>query len=222
MSSINSKILVFANSKLGKKVDRGECWDLAFLALKYAGAKTPSGGFDGDSSDPKLYIWSSKTKNYAGSIPGDIIQYNNYKFSISAKNEPNKGEWSGMYEYQLGVPQHTQILKSKGSNGEAFVYEQNWSDENGNLIKKVAVNRNFINPGEFYISRAIFKEIFKGECPDPLLERIKIVVKKISGHYTIFRPEKKDEQASLIHKPNQSFSMMLPSRVNKKKIKYLI
>ena len=59
--TINQKIVLWAKGKLGKKVGRGECWDLAEQALKQAGAQTSNDlGPVGDDTD---YIWGEKVKN---------------------------------------------------------------------------------------------------------------------------------------------------------------
>ena len=44
-SSLNKLVLDYAHGKLGQQVGNGECWTLAFEALKDAGAKRP--GQDG-------------------------------------------------------------------------------------------------------------------------------------------------------------------------------
>jgi hypothetical protein len=42
--NLNAKVLQYAESKMGQKVERGECWDLANQALKFAGARQPGQG----------------------------------------------------------------------------------------------------------------------------------------------------------------------------------
>ena len=42
---VNQKVFNFCKKSMGKKIDRGECWDLAKFALNHAGAawKSPYG-----------------------------------------------------------------------------------------------------------------------------------------------------------------------------------
>ena len=73
---LNKKIIEYVNSVLGKRVDRGECWDLAFRALETSGAY-----FDRNSK---------KTVNVYGRLldltkeevmAGDLIQFERVKLN---------------------------------------------------------------------------------------------------------------------------------------------
>lgn len=219
MSIINSKILSFAAQNVGKKVDRGECWDLAYYALKHANGKTPK--LEGSLT----YVWSSQTKSYANALPGDILQYKGYRIRVEAKGTfridlPNGGYQeftSGYMEYTMGVPRHTQILKSKGANGQISIYEQNWTNTQNVLVKKVRINTQFLEAGTYTISRTRYKEIFKHDCPDPKLETITITVTHKGGTYKIYRPEEQvSETASLVHSPSAQMAFDLTIPKNKK------
>src|SRR5688572_26729462 len=98
--TVNEKIIEFAKKNMGKKVDRGECWDLANSALNYAGANwTPPYGF-GDKAD---------YKNRAIK-PADILQFSNVKFLY-----PNRS---------YSFPQHTAIVYKVNKN-LVTVFHQN-------------------------------------------------------------------------------------------------
>jgi len=62
---LNQKIIKFVDSKMGKKVGRGECWDLAADALKLVGAKWDGNYKFGIKINPKEECV----------FPGDIIQF---------------------------------------------------------------------------------------------------------------------------------------------------
>lgn len=71
---VNQKIVEYTKSKMGKKIDRGECWDLVSEALNASNAdwKAPEGF--GKLLDPKK----------EAILPGDVIQFKNV--TIESKN----------------------------------------------------------------------------------------------------------------------------------------
>jgi len=168
MSDLNQKVLRYCRNHLNKKVDRGECWDLAFEALKFAGANTPSG--QGSS----LYRWSAKKIPFSSAKPGDIIQFFEYKIDFT---EDDGGNWEvlpgGNFEY--GRPRHTSILKAKKSRGQVEVYEQNMRN-----IKKVKINTQYLVPGTYTDSS------------------LTVTVKKLGGRVVFYRPLKAPEIAYLV------------------------
>jgi hypothetical protein len=75
--TVNEKIITYCNNNLNKKIDRGECWDLANRALEYAGAKW---------SPP--YVFGTPYNYKKGTIlEGDLIQFEKVVFKTnSSKN----------------------------------------------------------------------------------------------------------------------------------------
>lgn len=65
VSSVNRSVAAYVQAHLGKKVDRGECWDLAAFALNDAGAKWDGYYGFGTIIDPRKDCL----------MPGDIIQF---------------------------------------------------------------------------------------------------------------------------------------------------
>ena len=100
-NTLNSEILKYAISMKGKKVDRGECWDLAAVPLKKYGAK-----WDGLLDFGELIAEGSGKKHYTNKgeeiAPGDIIQFK------SVTIEWKKGNSWGTKT--LGYPDHTAII----------------------------------------------------------------------------------------------------------------
>jgi hypothetical protein len=111
----NAKVIEYVKSVMGKKVGKGECWDLASEALNYANAKwTPPFGF-GKPVD--------RTK--AALMPGDIIQISNV--TMESKTETSITRWK--------MVQHTAVVYEVKSNNELVIAEQNV-----NNVRKVISN----------------------------------------------------------------------------------
>ncbi len=127
----NQKIIAYVNQSVGKKIDTGECWDLANAALNAADANwTPPYRF-GKPVDYK------KEKIF----PGDIMQINNV--TMESKTETSVTRW------KMAV--HTAILYEVGSEGRIKVAEQNV-----NGVRKVMIsnwNLNDIKSGKMQFYR---------------------------------------------------------------------
>lgn len=67
--ALNKQIVAFVDKHMGKKIGRGECWDLAKYSLNEAGAKWDKAFKYGKPVDPK------KDEVF----PGDFIQFENVK-----------------------------------------------------------------------------------------------------------------------------------------------
>lgn len=101
----NAKVIAFVKSMMGKKVGRGECWDLAAGALDYANAKWEAPykfGIPVDYKKATLY-------------PGDIIQINNV--TMESKTETSITRWKMIV--------HTAIVYEVKSKNEIVIAEQN-------------------------------------------------------------------------------------------------
>jgi len=101
ISEIQREVVNFAADNIGKRIGRGECWDLADQALRAAGAEPPKGYSFGDRI-PLNEIQ-----------PGDILQFTSARF-----DEP--GYWTIM-----GTPNHTAVVHAVGDT-RAFILQQNF------------------------------------------------------------------------------------------------
>lgn len=103
---LNQQILAYVNTVVGKKVDRGECWDLANQALSRNNAdwKFPT-------TFGKLY-----NPEKQAILPGDLVQFSNVKI----KNK-NGETWT--------FPKHTAIVMEVRENGVLLVAEQNVNEK---------------------------------------------------------------------------------------------
>jgi hypothetical protein len=74
-STPNQKVHHWVRGRLGQKVGKGECWDLAELALQQAGAQgSAEQGPMGDDAD---YVWGDRVE-LTEVRPGDILQFRDY------------------------------------------------------------------------------------------------------------------------------------------------
>lgn len=124
----NKAIIAFAESKKGKKVGKGECWDLAKAALDAAGADwTPPYGF-GKELDPKKDTI----------IPGDIIQLEKVKIV-----NPDKS-WQD-------IPHHTAIISQVLAPNKYVVAEQNANGKHSVIFAEMDLNN--MKKGKYSIYR---------------------------------------------------------------------
>ncbi|GAB4239712.1 MAG: hypothetical protein Tsb0034_15890 [Ekhidna sp.] len=123
LPGLNAKVIEFVNKNMGKKVDRGECWDLAAGALAYANAYF-------DRSSIKTAMIYGKELNPAKDeiLPGDMIQFKKVKMKWTEGNTT--------YESSLGMPDHTAIVYKVNGKGDYEIAHQN----TGEWGKKVGVN----------------------------------------------------------------------------------
>jgi hypothetical protein len=110
----NRKIIAWAEHKIGKKIDRGECVDLAIFGLQEAGSKPPA---------LSQYLWGERLPPGVMPLPGDIIQFENATFGESS------------------IAHHTVVVYDVFKPGEIEVLHQNWA--NGNESGRVVAFKFF-------------------------------------------------------------------------------
>jgi len=126
--TVNQKIVVFVQSKMGQKVGAGECWDLGEAALKQAGAQTStdlsSTGAVGPDDD---YTWGDPI-DIKDVQSGDIIQFRDYIITtetVTRVDFPN-GDFTSTTETKTAKrPHHTAIANGKiDADGNLKTLEQ--------------------------------------------------------------------------------------------------
>ena len=118
---VAGKIMEFCKANMGKKVDRGECWDLANAALNYANADwTPTMNY-GD----KVNYKKDPLK------PADILQFTNVKYAFANGS--------------ASFPKHTAII-SKANGTKVLVYHQNMN--NKRYVDTLTLDLNNIKGGK--------------------------------------------------------------------------
>lgn len=110
LPATNQKVIKYVKTVIGKKVDRGECWDLANAALTASNA-----AFD-RSSMKTIYVYGKKLNPAKEEIlPGDMIQFENVKLKYKKGNA----------EYQESMPHHTAIVYKVYGPGHFQLAHQN-------------------------------------------------------------------------------------------------
>lgn len=133
---INTQIVKIAESKLGKKVDRGECWDLAKLVLDESNAD-----WDG------FYAFGKELDLTTDCIqPGDIIQFENVKTHLNVEN--------GYYEESFS--HHTAIIHKVLGPGKVELIQQNFG-EAGRKVGTSILDFSNITKGKITIYRPLPK-----------------------------------------------------------------
>jgi hypothetical protein len=92
--ALNSKVLQYARSQMGRQVGNGECWTLVDQALRVAGAHRP--GTAGYGS----YVFGKRISRRSLQ-PGDVIQFEN----VHVEHHDPNGSWSSN-----DFPHHTAIV----------------------------------------------------------------------------------------------------------------
>lgn len=128
ISEIQREVVNFAADNIGKRIGRGECWDLADQALRAAGAEPPR-GYTFGTPIPLDEIQ-----------PGDILQFTAARF-----DEP--GYWTIM-----GMPNHTAVVHAVGDT-RAFILQQNFNGKR--YVTTYDLNLNNLTSGSLEAFRPV-------------------------------------------------------------------
>ncbi len=131
---LNKKIIEYVESVIGKKVDRGECWDLAYQALNRFNAQ-----WDGKFQYGKLI--NPKRESV---LPGDIIQFKNVKIRYQTGNTT----------YTESMNQHTAIVYKVKRNNVFTIAHQN-TEFSGRKVGLSDLNLDHVVKGNIKIYRPI-------------------------------------------------------------------
>jgi hypothetical protein len=121
----NQKVLLWVQGKVGKKVGRGECWDLGEEALKQAGAQTSNDlGPVGDDED---YVWGDPI-DIKDVDPGGILQLRDHVVKTTTETEytfSDETEVTDKTEASAERGHHTVIVNGKlDADGAVRTLEQ--------------------------------------------------------------------------------------------------
>ena len=135
--SLNQKVVSYVDTVIGKKVDRGECWDLAAAALDHAGAYL-------DRSNKKnIYVFGKEINPKKENVfPGDIVQLENVKIEYTKGN--------GIYTESMA--HHTAIIYEVLEKDHYKIAHQNTSFSG----KKVGISKlkmSYIKKGKITVYR---------------------------------------------------------------------
>lgn len=132
LPELNREIIEYLESVIGKKVDRGECWDLANQALKKSEADWDKAFVYGNLKDPK------KDEIF----PGDLIQFDNIVIKYQ--------EGNNYYTETMG--QHTAIVYKVKKKGVYEIAHQN-TQFSGRKVGVSTLNTHHVVEGKMYFYR---------------------------------------------------------------------
>ncbi|HRH37739.1 MAG TPA: hypothetical protein PK760_05310, partial [Flavobacteriales bacterium] len=112
--ALNQRIIAYVDAHMSKKVDRGECWDLAAGALNKSGAK-----WDGLYGFGKVVDWRKEEI-----MPGDIVQFEGVEVEHREGNSIQRDSYG----------KHTAIVYTVNERGDYIIAHQNF----GELGRKVS------------------------------------------------------------------------------------
>jgi len=131
---LNKRIIEYTESVIGKQVDRGECWDLAYQALNRFNAQ-----WDGKFQYGKLI--NPKREPV---LPGDIIQFKNVKIRYQITNTT----------YTEFMKQHTAIVYKVKRKNIFTIAHQN-TEFSGRKVDLSDLNLTNVVKGDVKIYRPI-------------------------------------------------------------------
>jgi hypothetical protein len=132
--SANAEIIKYVSTVIGKKVDRGECWDIANQALTRINAKWDKKFVYGRLLNPKTEVI----------FPGDIIQFKNVMFEYTLPNGKS----------QETMKQHTAIVYRVIAPGEFELAHQN-TGFSGRKMGLSTMNLKNLKKGKIFIYRPV-------------------------------------------------------------------
>ena len=132
LPEVNQKVVDYCQSKVGTKVDRGECWDLAKFALDHAGAKW----------NPPYNFGAKFNYKKGGILPGDIIQFENVTF-----------KWD---RGQMSFPHHTAVVVENKGNGKIVIAHQNFGGSK--KVQLTDINLNYHKKGDLNFYHPVGEE----------------------------------------------------------------
>lgn len=131
---LNQKIVKLADAKMKKKIDRGECWDLAKYVLDETSSK-----WDGFEEYGQLIDRKNECI-----LPGDIIQFENIKL-----------QWEeGGAKFSEEMKHHTAIVYEVISKDELILIHQN-TGQHGKKVGITTFRLYAIKKGKLLIYRPV-------------------------------------------------------------------
>ncbi len=132
--AVNRRIVEYVQAHMGKKVDRGECWDLAAGALNTAGAS-----WDGFYGFGKVVDWRKEEI-----LPGDIIQFDGV--TVEERTE------TSMQRNSFG--KHTAVVMVVQERGAYTIAHQNFG-EAGRKVSTLGLRMADVRGGKLVFYRPV-------------------------------------------------------------------
>lgn len=132
---LNRKIILQVRQQMGKKVGRGECWDLAALVLNQNGAK-----WDGQ------YVYGRRVDPEKECIyPGDLIQFEGVRIKYT----------QGRTVFTESMDHHTAVINEVKAKGVFILVHQN-TGAHGRKVGLSDLDLKAIIKGRYMIYRPVF------------------------------------------------------------------
>lgn len=131
---LNKSIIEYVESVIGEKVDRGECWDLAYQALTRNNADW----------DVKFQYGKPVNPKREPVLSGDLIQFKNVKLKYRIANTT----------YTEFMEQHTAIVYKVKRKNVFTIAHQN-TDFSGRKVGLSDLNLNHVIKGKVKIYRPV-------------------------------------------------------------------
>lgn len=132
---LNRKVVRLAKGKTGKKVDRGECWDLADYVLTETNANWDGRYIFGRLVNPEKECV----------LPGDIIQFEKVRLKYSRDG----------VNFIEQMDHHTAIVASIISNNEEVMLIHQNTGEHGKKVGESPFDFTTVVKGKIFIYRPI-------------------------------------------------------------------
>jgi hypothetical protein len=132
LPAVNRHVLAFVDAHLGKRVGRGQCWDLAAAALEAAHANWDGQYRFGTPVDPA-------TEDV---MPGDIIQFEGIETEYVSPN--------GRFNQRM--PHHTAIVHAVHGKGRYTLAHQNFGRA-GRKVSLTELETDHIVKGTYTVYR---------------------------------------------------------------------
>lgn len=132
-TEMNSAIIRVVQSTIGKKIERGECWDLVQFALNKAGAS-----WDGLNDFGLEYDFKKTCVQ-----PGDVIRFENVQLEWT--DEKGNG-----FTEQFG--HHYAIVYAVSAQGVLTLIHQN-TGQHGRKVGLTTMNVNHMTKGKLFFFR---------------------------------------------------------------------
>ena len=140
--NLRQAVLRYAQRNKHKKVGRGECWDLAHLALT-EGAKAKSAADYGSVTRTSDDRWGESI-DVASAQPGDIVQFKDHKATLTTLTttklrlpDGRTLTYRDSHERTLSRGHHTAIVLSSLKDGKMTVLEQHVRRGSSNVDETV-------------------------------------------------------------------------------------
>lgn len=132
--ALNQRIIVLVRQQIGKTVGRGECWDLAAMALNQTGANWDKRYNFGRQVDPE------KECVY----PGDLIQFEGVKIKYT----------KGTAVFTETMEHHTAVVYEVKAKGSYVLAHQN-TGTSGRKVGLSDLDLKNVIKGKYYVFRPV-------------------------------------------------------------------